>query len=213
VSEEADLRLLEVCSQIPLRKNLTANPLYEKYFRENPMMRKFAEQAIYTRGVDGSSVLKEIFDAISQEYEACAIYGKKLRRGCCQCRQTFQGHYRMEPSAMKTHPMTTRRRDKTGYLMSLPYVIYFCLFIGFPLIFSFVLVFHKWNIVTPMQWIGLRNFYRLFQDVQFFVSIRNTLVFLVIHIPLQIAVALLLAVLLNQKIKCRAFSGRSSSCR
>jgi multiple sugar transport system substrate-binding protein len=77
VSEEADLRLLEVCSQIPLRKNLTANPLYEKYFRENPMMRKFAEQAIYTRGVDGSSVLKEIFDAISQEYEACAIYGKK----------------------------------------------------------------------------------------------------------------------------------------
>ncbi len=106
---------------------------------------------------------------------------------------------------MKTHPMTTRRRDKTGYLMSLPYVIYFCLFIGFPLIFSFVLVFHKWNIVTPMQWIGLRNFYRLFQDVQFFVSIRNTLVFLVIHIPLQIAVALLLAVLLNQKIKCRGF--------
>jgi len=106
---------------------------------------------------------------------------------------------------MKTHPMTTSRRDKTGYLMSLPYVIYFCLFIGFPLIFSFVLVFHKWNIVTPMQWIGLRNFYRLFQDVQFFVSIRNTLVFLVIHIPLQIAVALLLAVLLNQKIKCRGF--------
>ena len=77
ISANADLRLLEVCSQIPLRKNLTTNPLYQKYFHENPMMTKFAEQAIYTRGVDGSSVLKEIFDAISQEYEACAIYGKR----------------------------------------------------------------------------------------------------------------------------------------
>ncbi|MDD5766504.1 MAG: extracellular solute-binding protein [Candidatus Marinimicrobia bacterium] len=78
ITEQADLRLLEVCSQIPLRKNLTTNPLYHRYFAANPMMTKFAEQAIYTRGVDGSSVLKEIFDAISQEYEACAIYGKRM---------------------------------------------------------------------------------------------------------------------------------------
>lgn len=77
ISAQADLRLLEVSSQIPLRKNLTTNPLYQRYFRENPMMTKFAEQAPFTRGVDGSSVLKEIFDAISQEYEACAIYGKR----------------------------------------------------------------------------------------------------------------------------------------
>lgn len=95
--------------------------------------------------------------------------------------------------------------DRAGFLMSLPYLIYFCLFIGFPLVFSFILIFHKWNIVTPMQWIGLRNFHRLFHDVQFFVSIRNTLVFLAIHIPLQIAVALLLAILLNQKIKLKGF--------
>jgi multiple sugar transport system substrate-binding protein len=77
ITEAADLRLLELCSQIPLRKNLTTNPRYLEYFQKNPMMRKFAEQAIYTRGVDGSSVLKEIFDAISQEYEASAIYGKR----------------------------------------------------------------------------------------------------------------------------------------
>ena len=40
-------------------------------------MRKFAEQMPYTRGVDGVSDLKEIFDGISQEYEMCAIYGVK----------------------------------------------------------------------------------------------------------------------------------------
>jgi len=89
--------------------------------------------------------------------------------------------------------------------MSLPYICYFLLFIGFPLTFSFVLIFHKWNIITPMEWVGLRNFNRLFHDILFFKSIRNTLVFLVIHIPLQIIIALLLAVFLNQKIKFRGF--------
>ncbi len=94
---------------------------------------------------------------------------------------------------------------RTGYLMSLPYILYFLLFVGFPLVFSFILIFHKWNVITPMEWIGMRNFIRLFQDKLFFQSILNTLRFLIIHIPLQIVVALILAVLLNQKIKARGF--------
>ncbi|RKY52431.1 MAG: sugar ABC transporter permease [Candidatus Neomarinimicrobiota bacterium] len=98
-----------------------------------------------------------------------------------------------------------RDSNKVGYLMSLPYICYFLLFIAFPLTFSFLLIFHKWNIVTPMEWVGLRNFTRLFHDILFFKSIRNTLVFLVIHIPLQIIVALLLAIFLNQKINFRGF--------
>lgn len=89
--------------------------------------------------------------------------------------------------------------------MSLPYIIYFLLFIAFPLIFSFILIFHKWNIITPMEWTGLRNFERLFHDVLFFRAIRNTLLFLAIHIPLQIIVALILAVFLNQRIHLRGF--------
>ncbi|MBU1065400.1 sugar ABC transporter permease [bacterium] len=95
--------------------------------------------------------------------------------------------------------------EKSGYLMSMPYVIYFCIFVAFPLAFSFFLIFHKWNIVTPMEWVGLRNFNRLFHDIQFFKSIRNTLVFLAIHIPLQITVALFFAMQLNKKIIFRGF--------
>ena len=89
--------------------------------------------------------------------------------------------------------------------MSMPYLISFALFMAFPLVFSFVLIFHKWNIITPMQWVGLKNFIRLFNDVQFFKALWNTLVFLAIHIPLQIIIALLLAVFLNQRIKFRGF--------
>lgn len=98
-----------------------------------------------------------------------------------------------------------RESEKVGYLMSLPYMVSFSLFIAFPLVFSFILIFHKWNIITPMEWVGFRNFNRLFQDVLFFKAMWNTVVFLIIHIPLQIAVALLLAVFLNQKIKFKGF--------
>jgi len=96
-----------------------------------------------------------------------------------------------------------KNSDKSGYLMVLPYVISFLMFIAFPIVFSFILIFHKWNIVTPMEWVGLGNFIRLFHDIQFFKAITNTLIFLLIHIPLQIIVALLLAVFLNRKIKFR----------
>ncbi len=89
--------------------------------------------------------------------------------------------------------------------MVLPYIIYFLTFVAYPLVFSFVLIFHRWNIVTPMEFIGLKNFVRLFRDELFLKSIVNTLIFLSIHIPLQIAIALFFANLLNQNIKLRGF--------
>lgn len=76
VTAHNDLRLLETCSQIPLRKDMTADSLFQDYFQKNPKMAAFAVQAPATRGVDGVADLKEIFDTISQEYEACAIYQK-----------------------------------------------------------------------------------------------------------------------------------------
>ncbi|CUS79035.1 carbohydrate ABC transporter permease [Candidatus Kryptobacter tengchongensis] len=96
-----------------------------------------------------------------------------------------------------------KHENRSGYLMVSPYVIYFLVFVAYPLTFSFILIFHRWNIVTPMEFIGLKNFIRLFRDETFFKSIINTLIFLSIHIPLQIAVALFFAQLLNKKIKLR----------
>ncbi len=84
ISRKADLKLLEICSQIPIRKDLLSDTLYHDYFENNPKMVKFADQAPLTRGVDGVSDLKEIFDGISQEYEMCAIYGVKSPRQAVQ---------------------------------------------------------------------------------------------------------------------------------
>ena len=86
-----------------------------------------------------------------------------------------------------------------------PYLFHFLVFVAFPVIFSFVLMFHRWNIISPMEYVGLNNFSRLFQDALFFKAIINTFIFLTIHIPLQIILALFLAELLNQQIRFRAF--------
>jgi ABC-type sugar transport system permease subunit len=91
------------------------------------------------------------------------------------------------------------------YLIVSPYLMHFALFVAFPVVFSIVLTFHKWNIISPMEYTGLNNYIRLFSDKVFLISIMNTLLFLVIHIPLQIIIALFLAEVLNQKIKFRGF--------
>ena len=98
-----------------------------------------------------------------------------------------------------------RKLSLMGYLMSAPYIIYFLIFSAFPIFFSFFLIFHRWNIVGPMKWVGLANFNMMFSDPLFWTSIYNTIIFLLIHIPLQVVVALVLAEVLNQKIKARAF--------
>ncbi|MCU7497092.1 MAG: sugar ABC transporter permease [Ignavibacteria bacterium] len=101
--------------------------------------------------------------------------------------------------------MMKKEKKIVPYLMIAPYVIHFLVFVSFPVVFSFILMFNQWNIISPMKFVGLQNFYRLFHDAQFFRAILNTLIFLVIHIPLQIATALFFAVLLNQKVRFIGF--------
>lgn len=99
----------------------------------------------------------------------------------------------------------TSKKKYLPYLLVSPYIIHFLLFVAFPVIFSIVLTFNNWNIISPMKFIGLGNYTRLFHDPVFFQSITNTLLFLAIHIPLQIIIALFLAEILNQNIKFRGF--------
>jgi len=75
ISKENDLKLLEFTSQIPFRKDLDTDPVYEEYFKENPMVLKFAKQIPYTRGSDNITQLKEVFDVIAQSFEYSVIYG------------------------------------------------------------------------------------------------------------------------------------------
>lgn len=91
------------------------------------------------------------------------------------------------------------------YLMVSPYLLHLLVFSAFPVVFSIVLTFFNWNIISPMEWNGLGNWKHVLSDRLFWKSIFNTLKFLSVHIPLQIIIALALAEVLNQKIRLRSF--------
>ncbi len=95
VSRQQDLALLRIASQLPIRKNLLGDSLFGEYLQNNPKMARFAEQAPRTLGVDAAPELREVFDAISQEFEACCVLGRRtpqeaVRRAAQRSRQILQ---------------------------------------------------------------------------------------------------------------------------
>ncbi len=99
----------------------------------------------------------------------------------------------------------SQKKKWLPYLLVSPYLIFVVVFVVFPVLFCFFLTFNKWNIISPMKFIGVDNYSRLFHDRLFWKAIGNTLKFLLLHIPLQLVVSLFLAYLLNQKIKAASF--------
>ncbi|MDZ7373773.1 MAG: extracellular solute-binding protein [candidate division KSB1 bacterium] len=77
VSPHADSLLLAMCSQLPVRRDLLDASYYRPYFDSHPRMIPFAEAAQRIRGPGSVPELKEIFDAISHEFETCCFYGHK----------------------------------------------------------------------------------------------------------------------------------------
>ena len=77
INKQGDLSLLETTGQFPRRKNLSADPYFSDFLAANPKLDVFAKQVDYIKGVDNHELIVEIFDIISQEYEACVIYNKK----------------------------------------------------------------------------------------------------------------------------------------
>ncbi len=91
------------------------------------------------------------------------------------------------------------------YLLLSPYAAHFLVITAFPVVFSLVLTLHRWNLLSPMQWIGGLNFTTLVQDPLFWKALWNTFKFLMVHVPLQVGLSLVLAALLNQPIRARGF--------
>jgi ABC-type sugar transport system permease subunit len=98
-----------------------------------------------------------------------------------------------------------KKKKWLPYVFVAPYLLHFIVFVAFPVLFSLYLTFQEWNIISPMEFVGLDNYSRMFRDRLFWKAIRNTFQFLLIHIPLQLLIALALAEFLNQKIKFRGF--------
>jgi len=86
-----------------------------------------------------------------------------------------------------------------------PNFIGFAVFTLIPLIFALFLSFLKWDGANPIKFAGFGNFIRLAGDERFWLSLRNTIIYTIGVVPLTMACALFLAILLNQKLLARNF--------
>lgn len=88
-----------------------------------------------------------------------------------------------------------------GWLCLLPAILYAGVFLVFPVIYSLILSFQKWTLYGAQEFIGLENYRRLFEDDVFWLSLKNAGRYAIWFVPLSIITALLVAILLNQKIR------------
>jgi len=94
-----------------------------------------------------------------------------------------------------------RREYRAGVAFALPWIIGFIVFTGGPIVFSFIISFCEYDVLSPGLWVGTSNYrYLLAEDPVFWKSLGNTL-FMLIGLPLGMTVSLGLAMLLNQKVK------------
>ena len=96
------------------------------------------------------------------------------------------------------------RKEWTAYLFLLPSLLQFAVLMVFPVIFSFYLSFHEWNILEPAKpFVGLDNYTRLLGDRRVRQAIFNTVYYTVVSVPATLFCDLLIALLLNNQIRGR----------
>ncbi|MFG1917543.1 carbohydrate ABC transporter permease [Micromonospora sp. NPDC048898] len=93
------------------------------------------------------------------------------------------------------------RNTVAGWSFILPNFLGFALLTLLPVVVLFYVAFTNWNVFGVAEWTGTANFRRMWDDSSFWTALRNTVYYAVFHIPLTLAAALGLALLLNRKLR------------
>jgi multiple sugar transport system permease protein len=94
-----------------------------------------------------------------------------------------------------------RRYDIIAYLFLAPALVIILIFRLFPILQAIGMSFYNWSIAGPLKFIWLKNYYRLLIDPKFYQSLINTFWYVLGVVPLTIVLSLIIAYLLNQKIR------------
>jgi multiple sugar transport system permease protein len=97
------------------------------------------------------------------------------------------------------------RRNRMGYVYILPWIIGFTAFQAFPILYSFYISLHKWDMLSKPKLIGWANYQSLLNDPRFIISIRNTFLFMLFSMGLGISLGLFIAALLAENLKGNRF--------
>jgi multiple sugar transport system permease protein len=95
-----------------------------------------------------------------------------------------------------------RRETLTFYLLISPWLVGFFVFVLGPMVASLFISFTRWDLLSPAEFIGLQNYEKMFtRDPLFWQSLKVTAIYTVVYVPLELAGGLVLALLMNQKLR------------
>ncbi|WP_419999474.1 carbohydrate ABC transporter permease [Streptomyces boninensis] len=112
-----------------------------------------------------------------------------------------------DPPEQNRRPLARRVRDwLTAFAFTTPALVLFLLFVMLPIVYALYVSFFNWGgIGAPSDFVGTDNFTRLLDDPVFLGDLWRGLLLVVFSVVLQLPFALAMAVLLNQKLRGRAF--------
>ncbi|MCC8141649.1 MAG: sugar ABC transporter permease [Lachnospiraceae bacterium] len=99
----------------------------------------------------------------------------------------------------------TKKRDASPYLFMLPVLIIYLSVIIFPIGYSLWISFRSGTGIGEMEFVGFANYAQLLHDPTFWLSLRHTIVWIVLTVAITMTVSLALAVLLNKQFRGRVF--------
>lgn len=88
-----------------------------------------------------------------------------------------------------------------GYLCIAPWLIGFVCFVAGPMVAALLISFTDWSMLSAPEWVGLGNYKKIFEDPLFYRVLFNTAFISFVSVPLQLCLALLMAIGLNEKLK------------
>src|SRR6185503_10121423 len=117
----------------------------------------------------------------------------------------LEGESMSVANSSNTHKTLLFRSGRIGqkitpYLFLTPFLIGFLVFMVYPLIYALNLSLYRNKLVGGLSFVGLENYVKAFQDVNFWGGVINVLTFGAIQIPVMLGLALLFALILDGKL-------------
>ena len=93
------------------------------------------------------------------------------------------------------------QRWYTPYVFMLPGLLMYAAMFAWPAVIAIQLAFSDYDIVSPIRFSGLDNFARLLHDPRVWIALRNSLLFVLMFLPLTVVAPLFLAMLVNVRLR------------
>src|SRR5688572_26340250 len=106
------------------------------------------------------------------------------------------------PFSQRRRLTLSQREEIDFYIFVSPWILGLLFLFGGPILASLGISFTSWTGVSTesLKWVGLENYQALFNDKLFWISLKNTFYYALGSTTLGVALALFLAILLNQRV-------------